>query len=84
MAMQFNYLTDKGAFIAKADGMFAVDFQKIKPAVRDLVHDLLDIEATGDYARAKKMMNELGILRPAMEHALERLKDIPTDIEPLR
>ncbi len=84
MAMQFNYLTDKGAFIAKADGTFAVDFQKIKPAVRDLVDDLLDIEANGDYARAKKIMNELGILRPAMEHALERLKDIPTDIEPIR
>ncbi|HEV1288442.1 MAG TPA: hypothetical protein VNU44_24160 [Bryobacteraceae bacterium] len=84
MAMQFNYLTDKGAFAANADGTFAVDFQKIKPAVRDLVHDLLDIEATGDYARAKKMLDELGILRPPMQHALERLKDIPTDIEPVR
>jgi hypothetical protein len=84
MAMQFNYLTDKGAFVQNADGTFAVDFQKIKPAVRDLVHDLLDIEATGDYARAKKMLDELGILRPPMQHALERLKDIPTDIEPVR
>jgi hypothetical protein len=84
MAMQFNYLTDKGAFVAKPDGTYAVDFQKIKPAVRDLVHDLLDIEATGDYARAKKMLNELGILRPQMEHTLEKLKDIPTDIEPIR
>jgi hypothetical protein len=84
MAMQFNYLTDKGAFVAKPDGTYAVDFQKIKPAVRDLVHDLLDIEATGDYARAKKMLNELGILRPQMERTLEKLKDIPTDIEPVR
>ena len=32
----------------------------------------------------KKMLGELGILRPAMQHALERLKDIPTDIEPVR
>jgi hypothetical protein len=54
MALQFNYLTDKGAFVAKPDGTFAVDFAKIKAAVRDLVHDLLSIEATGDYARAKK------------------------------
>lgn len=84
MAMQFNYLMDKGAFVENADGTFAVDFQKIKPAVRDLVHDLLDIEATGDYARAKKMLDELGILRPPMEHVLEKLKDIPTDIEPVR
>jgi hypothetical protein len=84
MAMQFNYLVDKGAFVTNPDGTFAVDFQKIKPAVRDLVHDLLDIEATGDYARAKKMLEELGVLRPAMVQALDRLKDIPVDIEPVR
>ena len=51
MAMQFNYLTDKGAFIARPDGTFEVNFDKIKAAVRDLAHDLLTIEATGDYAR---------------------------------
>jgi hypothetical protein len=84
MAMQFNYLSDKGAFVANADGTYAVDFKKIKPAVRDLVHDLLEIEATGDYARAKKMLGELGVLRPPMEHAIDRLKDIPIDIEPVR
>ena len=84
MAMQFNYLTDKGAFVAKPDGTFAVDFTKIKGAVRDLVHDLLDIEATGDYARAKKMLDELGVIRPPMAQALDKLKDMPTDIEPIR
>jgi Peptidase family M49 len=84
MALQFNYLTDKGAFVARADGTFAVDPAKIKGAVRDLVHDLLEIEATGDYARAKKMLDELGVLRPAMQKALDKLKDLPTDIEPVR
>jgi len=84
MAMQFNYLTDKGAFVENPDGTFAVDFQKIKPAVRDLVHDLLAVEANGDYAGAKKMLDELGRLRPGMEKALDKLKDIPVDIEPVR
>ncbi len=80
MALQFNYLADKGAFVAKPDGTFAVDFQKVKGAVRDLVHDLLEIEATGDYARAKKMLDELGVLRPPLQNALSKL----TDIEPVR
>jgi hypothetical protein len=84
MALQFNYLTDKGAFVAGADGTFTVDFAKVKAAVRDLVHDLLTIEATGDYAGAKKMLDELGVLRPAMEQALAKLGDLPTDIEPVR
>ncbi len=84
MAVQFNYLTDKGAFVANSDGTFSVDFAKIKDAVRDLVHDLLTIEATGDYAGAKKLLDELGVLRPAMEQALAKLTDLPTDIEPIR
>ncbi len=84
MALQFNYLTDKGAFIENADGTFTVNFDRIKPAVRDLVHDLLEIEATGDFARAQKMLDELGVLRPGMQKALDRLADIPTDIEPVR
>jgi len=84
MAMQFNYLLDRGAFVARPDGTFNVDFTKIKGAVRDLVHDLLDIEATGDYARAKKMLDELGVIRPPLQKSLEKLSDIPTDIEPLR
>jgi hypothetical protein len=84
MALQFNYLTDKGAFIAQPDGTFSVDFTKVQGAVRDLVHDLLEIEATGDYARAKKMLDELGVIRPSLQKALDRLQDIPTDIEPIR
>ena len=83
MALQFNYLMDKGAFVARPDGTFAVDFAKIQPAVRDLVRDLLTIEATGDYAGAKKMLDELGVLRPALQQALAKLTDIPTDIEPI-
>lgn len=84
MALQFNYLTDKGAFVANADGTFSVDFTKIQGAVRDLVHDLLTIEATGDYAGAKKMLDELGVMRPALEKALAKLTDLPVDIEPVR
>lgn len=84
MALQFNYLTDKGAFVAAADGTFTVDFAKIKGGVRDLVHDLLTIEATGDYAGAKKMLDELGVLRPPLVKALATLADLPTDIEPVR
>lgn len=84
MALQFNYLMDKGAFVARPDGTFAVDFTKIKEAVRGLVHDLLEIEATGDYARATKMLDELGVIRPPLARALDKLKEIPTDIEPIR
>ena len=83
MAMQVNYLTDHGGFVARPDGRFEVNFDKIKNAVRDLDHDLLTIEATGDYAGAKRMLDQLGVIRPNMQKALDGLTHIPVDIEPV-
>jgi len=82
MAVQFNYFLDKGAFVANADGTFSVDLSKVKDAVAGLDRELLTLEATGDYAGAKKLMTEMMVLRPEVQKALERLKDVPTDIEP--
>jgi hypothetical protein len=83
MAFQFNYLMDKGGFVENPDGTFAVDFGKIKDAVRDLTRELLTLEANGDYTAAKKMLDELAVIRPATQKALDRLEGIPVDIEPL-
>ncbi|HXA84220.1 MAG TPA: hypothetical protein VNZ47_04040, partial [Candidatus Dormibacteraeota bacterium] len=46
-------------------------------------HDLLTLEATGDYAGTKKLMSEMMVSRPEVQKALERLKGVPTDIEPI-
>jgi hypothetical protein len=83
MAMQVNYITEKGGFIARPDGTFEVNFEKIKQAVRDLDHELLTIEATGDYARAKHMLDQWGVIRPSMKKALDGLSEIPVDIQPV-
>ncbi len=82
-AMQTNYLLDKGGYVARPDGTFAVDFGKIKQAVSDLDHVLLTLEATGDYAGTKEMMGELAVLRPEVRKAIDRLAGVPTDIEPI-
>ncbi|HLK22747.1 MAG TPA: hypothetical protein VKT81_27570 [Bryobacteraceae bacterium] len=83
MAMQVNYLMDKGGVVVRPDGRFEVNFEKIKSTVESLDHDLLTLEATGDYAGAKRMLDELGVIRPAMQKALDGLADIPVDIEPV-
>jgi len=83
MALQFNYLIDKGAFVAHPDGTFAVDEAKIKGAVRDLARDLMTIEAEGNYREAKRMLDTLAVIRPPMQRALDRLNDLPTDIDPV-
>jgi hypothetical protein len=82
MALQFNYLLDHGAFRQKQDGRFEVNYAKVKQGVRDLTRELLTIEARGDYNGAKKLLDQLGVIRPSVQQALDRLNHIPVDIEP--
>jgi Peptidase family M49 len=82
MIFQFNFLVDHGGFTQNADGTFAVNYAKIKGAVRDLTNTLLMLEAHGDYDAAKKMMDKLVGVRPGTQKLLDRLNDIPVDIEP--
>jgi hypothetical protein len=81
MAMQFNYIVGKGGFIQQPDGTFAVDFSRIKQAVTDLTHDLLTVEANGDYAGAQQMLS-LAVIKPNVQAALDRMRTVPVDIEP--
>jgi hypothetical protein len=83
MAIQFNYLMDKGGFTQKPDHTFTLNLEKFKQGVRDLDHDLLTLEAQGDYAGAKKLQDEMGVVRPALQKTLDGLQEIPTDIEPI-
>jgi len=81
MAVQFNFLTDKGAIVQHADGTFSVEMSKIKTAVAELDHDLLTLEAQGDYPGAKSMLDRLSVIRPGLRKTLDSLQGIPTDIE---
>ncbi len=82
MALQFNYLLDKGGFVPNSNGTYSVNLDKISDAVTDLTHELLTIEATGDYAKAKDMLTRLGVIRPAVQHRLDTMRGIPVDIAP--
>jgi hypothetical protein len=79
--MQLNYLLDAGAFKVNADGTFAVDPKKVKAGAKALTTEIMTIQATGDYARAKKLL-ELAIIRPPTQKILDSLKDVPVDIAP--
>jgi hypothetical protein len=83
IALQFNYLVDEGAInYNERAGTFSVNQSKIKDAVRKLTHDILTLQAEGSYDKAKAMLDKYALVRPAMQKALDRLKDVPVDIEP--
>lgn len=83
VAVQFNYLTDEGAFAYDAgSGMFSVDIGKIKDAARSLSGIIMTIQAEGSYEKAKELFDKYAVIREPMQKALDRLKDVPVDIAP--
>jgi peptidase M49-like protein len=82
VALQLNYFLDNGGVTVAQDGTFTVDAQKIRQNVIDLTRDIMTMQVLGDYAAAKQMIEKLAVVRPQVQVVLDKLKDVPVDIEP--
>jgi hypothetical protein len=80
---QFNYLVKKGALVTDAHGRVRAVSEKFPGAIRDLLHDMLTLQARGDYQGTKQFLDTYGKPTPAMREALGRLKSVPVDIKPV-
>jgi hypothetical protein len=84
VALQFNYFTDEGAIkFNERTGKFSIDESKIRGAVNKLANELLMIEALGSYPKATAIIDKYANIRPPMKGALDKLKNVPVDIEPI-
>jgi hypothetical protein len=81
--MEGNYLLEHKALVRNADGRYAIDFARIPDAMAALSKELLEIEATGDRARAEAWFARYGAMPPDMATALESAGDVPVDIDPI-
>lgn len=82
MALQLNWLLDKGAFKVDRDGRFSVDFARVKQGVESLTTEIMTLQATGDYARGKALLDKYVVIRPEVTAMLNKLTQVPVDIEP--
>jgi hypothetical protein len=82
VAVQLNYFHDNGGVTVAPDGTFAVNPERIRQNVIDLTSDIMTMQAIGDYAAAKQMIETLAVIRPPVQAILDKLKDVPVDIEP--
>ena len=82
VAIQLNYFLDHGGVTVASDGRFAVNPERIRQNVTDLTHEIMTLQATGDYVAVKQMIETLGVVRLPVQVVLERLKDVPVDMEP--
>jgi hypothetical protein len=82
VALQLNTLLDNGAFKVRPDGTFYVDDAKIAGAVSALTGEIMTLEANGDYAKPGTWLDKMAVVRPEVKSVLDKLTDVPVDIEP--
>ncbi|TNV45134.1 dipeptidyl-peptidase 3 family protein, partial [Corallococcus exiguus] len=82
IALQLNHFLDTGAVKVNADGTFEVVPDKMQAAVTSLTNQLMALQASGDRTAAEALLAKQGVVRPSVQKVLERLKNVPVDIEP--
>jgi hypothetical protein len=54
----------------------------VKQGVAGLTHDIMTIQANGDYAKAKELLDRMVNIRPEVQRVIDRGSAGPVDIEP--
>lgn len=82
-ALQYAYLKDRGAFTYDAAaGRYVVHDAAMEAGLKALLHDILMLQATGDYAGTKAFMDKWAKLDPDAEAAIVSMAALPVDIWP--
>jgi len=81
--MEFNYLSERGAIIRDSAGRYAIDYGRMPGAINDIAKELLEIEATGDRARAENWFKKYGTMPAELRASLKLAASVPVDIDPV-
>ena len=82
--MEFNFLSQEKAITRDAaTGRYAVDQAKMQPALLKLSHELLEIEASGDRARAENWFKKYGAMPADLKASLRSTVDVAVDVDPI-
>jgi hypothetical protein len=82
MALQVNNLLDHGAIVIDSEGRFSLDVARTKRAVTDLTHQIMTLQAHGDYAAVQELSARMMVIRPQVKRLIDRMTGLPVDIEP--
>ena len=83
VVMQLNYLVEKGAVEITEEGWFRPVPDYFRAGIRDLAHELLMIQALGDYEAAQAFHSRYMVVTPQIQQAYDQLKSIPVDVDPI-
>jgi hypothetical protein len=60
-----------------------VHFEKMPEQVANLAKELLEIEATGDRARAEAWFTKYDVIPPELQASLDKASNVPVDLDPI-
>jgi hypothetical protein len=81
--MEFNFLSQEKALTHDAaTGRYVIDYARMPAAIAQVAKELLEIEATGDRARAENWFKRYDVMPVDLKAALENTKDVPVDVDP--
>ena len=80
--IEFNYLSNEGAFTRDENGLYNIDFPKMKLAVEKLGGAILRAQGDGNYEYVKEWIATDGVIKPELQADLDKLagSGIPKDI----
>lgn len=80
--VRYNYFKEKEAFTRNDEGIYTVNFEKMKAASNSLANEILVIQGDGDYEAAKAMIKKYGQIPAELKADLDKINenDIPVDI----
>jgi hypothetical protein len=79
--IQLNFLSEKGVIhVDSAKNTYSVNLNEFHNAVSEFARILLLIEAHGNYEEALKFIETFGHMMSETKESIEKLSDIPTDL----
>src|SRR5260370_11285773 len=81
--MELNYYLEHGALKGGASGKYSVDFATMSRAIERLAKEMLQMEATGDRAKAEAWFKKYDVIPPELQQSLNKAKSVPVDVDPL-
>ncbi len=79
----FNYFKEQDVYSYDSrTGRWSVDIEKVPEVCEELLHQILMIQARGDYQGAREFIRKYGEMGEEVESSISRLKDLPVDIVP--
>ena len=78
---QFNYLLEKGALEIDDQGRYRTVADAFPGAIRELLAEMLMLQAHGDYDGTRAFLERYGQATPPLLAAIERLEDLPVDLD---